>query len=83
LYRSAPTNGGLRDESFDVAPLVTDWLAEGMYLGVREDLQPSQSELPIPDWPWRHFAPIIDAIVTSALTAGGVSRYSGSSVMRN
>ena len=39
--------GGLRDESFDVAPLVTDWLAEGMYLDVREDLQPSQSELPI------------------------------------
>ena len=65
-------SGGLRDESFDVAPLVTDWLAEGMYTGVREDLQPSQSERPIPDWPW-HFAPIIDAVVTSALTATEVS----------
>ena len=37
--------------SFDLALLVTDWLAEGLATGALEDLQPWQNHLPIPDWP--------------------------------
>ena len=51
LYASALAEGGLRDGRFDLALLVTDWLAEGMAAGALEDLQVWQRKTPIPDWP--------------------------------
>ncbi len=51
LYDSAIAKGGLRDGSFDLALLVTDWLAEGFSTHSIEDLQPWQRRLPIPEWP--------------------------------
>lgn len=51
LHRSAITEGGLREGLFDIALLVTDWLAEGMDTGALEDLQPWQDRTPIADWP--------------------------------
>jgi multiple sugar transport system substrate-binding protein len=51
LYRSALTEGGLREGRFDIALLVTDWLAEGLAAGALEDLQPWQIRFPILDWP--------------------------------
>ena len=56
LYRSALTEGGLRQGRFDIALLVTDWLAEGVAAGALEDLQLWQNRIPIPDWPsgWAH-----------------------------
>jgi multiple sugar transport system substrate-binding protein len=56
LYRLALTEGGLREGRFDIALLVTDWLAEGVAAGALEDLQLWQNQNPIPDWPsgWAH-----------------------------
>jgi multiple sugar transport system substrate-binding protein len=56
LYRLALTEGGLRQGIFDIALLVTDWLAEGLAMDALEDLQPWQNRIPIPDWPqgWAH-----------------------------
>jgi multiple sugar transport system substrate-binding protein len=56
LHREALAEGGLRDGRFDLALLVTDWLAEGLSLNALEDLQPWHQRLPIPDWPddWAH-----------------------------
>jgi multiple sugar transport system substrate-binding protein len=51
LHRSAIVEGGLREGRFDLALLVTDWLAQGMATGALEDLQHWQLRLPIPDWP--------------------------------
>lgn len=51
LYQSALTNRGLQDGSFDLALLVTDWLAEGMATGALEDLQLWHTQMPLPDWP--------------------------------
>jgi multiple sugar transport system substrate-binding protein len=51
LYQSAIAEGGLRDGRFDLALLVTDWLAEGMALGLLEDLHPWHQRIPIHDWP--------------------------------
>ncbi|MGO9436524.1 MAG: extracellular solute-binding protein [Terracidiphilus sp.] len=51
LRRSALTEGGLKQGRFDIALLVTDWLAEGTAVGALEDLQPWQNRIPIPDWP--------------------------------
>lgn len=51
LHRTALTEGGLRDGHFDLALLVTDWLAEGLANGALEDLNAWQKRLPIPDWP--------------------------------
>jgi multiple sugar transport system substrate-binding protein len=51
LYRLALTEGGLRRGRFEIALLVTDWLAEGIATGALEDLQPWQNRIPIPDWP--------------------------------
>lgn len=51
LHRSAIAEGGLRDGRFDLALLVTDWLAEGLAAGSLEDLSPWQQRLPIPGWP--------------------------------
>ena len=51
LHRTALTDGGLRDGPFDLALLVTDWLAEGMKSGALEDLETWQKRKPIPGWP--------------------------------
>ncbi len=51
LYKSAITDGGLRDGHFDLALLVTDWLAEGMAAGLLEDLHPWHQRIPVHDWP--------------------------------
>lgn len=50
LHRAALT-GGLRDGRFDIALLVTDWLAEGIDGQSLEDLSVWQLRAPIPDWP--------------------------------
>jgi multiple sugar transport system substrate-binding protein len=51
LHDAAITQGGLREGRFDLALLVTDWLAEGLAAGALEDLALWQQRLPIPDWP--------------------------------
>ena len=51
LYDLAIGNGGLRDGRFDLALLVTDWLAEGVAAGALENLQIWHRRLPLPDWP--------------------------------
>ncbi|HUB30250.1 MAG TPA: extracellular solute-binding protein [Terracidiphilus sp.] len=51
LHRAALDEGGLRDGRFDLALLVTDWLAEGVSSGALEDLNSWQQRLPIADWP--------------------------------
>ncbi|MGB7546868.1 MAG: extracellular solute-binding protein [Terracidiphilus sp.] len=51
LHNSTIAKGGLRDGRFDLALLVTDWLAEGLAAGALEDLQPWQQRGFIPEWP--------------------------------
>lgn len=51
LHHEAIAGGGLRDGCFDLALLVTDWLAEGMAAGALEDLLPWHALAPLPDWP--------------------------------
>jgi len=51
LYKSAITDGGLHDGRFDLALLVTDWLAEAHAAGALEDLHHWQQLIPIHDWP--------------------------------
>jgi multiple sugar transport system substrate-binding protein len=51
LYKTAIANGGLRDGHYDLALLVTDWLAEAYHGGALEDLHPWQHRIPIHDWP--------------------------------
>jgi multiple sugar transport system substrate-binding protein len=51
LYHSAITDGGLRDGRFDLALLVTDWLAEAHSAGAVENLHHWQQLIPIHDWP--------------------------------
>ncbi|HLY40523.1 MAG TPA: sugar ABC transporter substrate-binding protein [Terracidiphilus sp.] len=56
LYDRALRDRGLRNGDFDLALLVTDWLAEGMAAGALEDLHARHERLPLPDWPdgWPH-----------------------------
>jgi len=51
LYDAALKDGGLREGRYDLALLVTDWLAEGVATGALEDLHPWQQTSPIVDWP--------------------------------
>lgn len=51
LYNAAIFNGGLAAGHFDLALLVTDWLAECANCGAVEDLQPWQVRRPIAQWP--------------------------------
>jgi multiple sugar transport system substrate-binding protein len=51
LYHSAITEGGLRDGRFDLALLVTDWLAEAHSAGAVEGLHHWQQLIPLHDWP--------------------------------
>ncbi|MDE3200673.1 MAG: extracellular solute-binding protein [Acidobacteriota bacterium] len=56
LYDAALTKGGLRDGTFDIALLVTDWLAEGIQGDSLEDLAAWNRHAPIYEWPeaWAH-----------------------------
>jgi multiple sugar transport system substrate-binding protein len=56
LYKAAITDGGLRDGHYDLALLVTDWLAEAHASNALEDLHQWQKLTPIQDWPqgWPH-----------------------------
>ena len=51
LYKSAITDGGLHDGRYDLALLVTDWLAEAHAAGALEDLHTWQHRIPIHEWP--------------------------------
>ena len=51
LHHSAIADGGMRDGRFDLALLVTDWLAEGIALGALEDLHTWHTREPLADWP--------------------------------
>ena len=51
LHRAAITEGGLRDGRFDLALLVTDWLAEAHAAGALENLHHWQQLIPLHDWP--------------------------------
>jgi multiple sugar transport system substrate-binding protein len=63
LYESALKEGGLRDGHFDLALLVTDWLAEGVAAGSLEDLHLLQQRAPIPDWPGGWAASLVRPLV--------------------
>ena len=63
LYEAALKDGGLRDGRFDLALLVTDWLAEGMASGALEDLHLWQQRAPIPDWPEGWAASLVRPLV--------------------
>lgn len=51
LHEQAITDGGLASGRFDLALLVTDWLAECTSSRAVEDLQPRHNHRPIPQWP--------------------------------
>ena len=51
LYKSALTENGLRSGRYDIALLVTDWLAEAQASSALEDLYNWQHPDPIPEWP--------------------------------
>ncbi len=51
LHRAALAEGGLREGRFDLALLVTDWLAEGMESGALEDLHAWHARAPLAEWP--------------------------------
>lgn len=51
LHQRALGDGGLRTGEFDLALLVTDWLAEGCASYALEDLSPWHDRAPLPDWP--------------------------------
>lgn len=51
LHQRTLADGGLRSGDFDLALLVTDWLAEGCASGALEDLHPLHNRAPLPDWP--------------------------------
>jgi multiple sugar transport system substrate-binding protein len=51
LYKTAITDGGLHDGHYDLALLVTDWLAEAHGEAGLEDLHPWQCRIPIHEWP--------------------------------
>ena len=51
LYKSAIADSGLAHGHFDLALLVTDWLAEAHASGALEDLNLWRHRIPIHDWP--------------------------------
>ena len=51
LYKKTITERGLHDGHYDLALLVTDWLAEAHNAGALEDLHPWQHRIPIHEWP--------------------------------
>ena len=51
LVDSLFTRGGLRDGTWDIAFIVTDWLAEAVHDGLLRDLAPFMAADPVPDYP--------------------------------
>lgn len=51
LFETLFTRGGLIDGSWDVAFIVTDWMAEAVATGALLDLAPSMREQPVPGYP--------------------------------
>src|SRR3954471_22186733 len=51
LYESLLTRQGLRDGTWDIAFLSTDWLAEAVEDGALLDLAPSMRQDPVPYYP--------------------------------
>jgi len=51
LVESIFTNGGLKDGTWDVAFIVTDWLADAVADGAIQDLAPMMQASPVPDYP--------------------------------
>jgi multiple sugar transport system substrate-binding protein len=51
LHKSAISDGGLQNGHFDIALLVTDWLAEAHAAGALEDLNPWHQRIHVHDWP--------------------------------
>jgi multiple sugar transport system substrate-binding protein len=52
LYETLFTNGGLRDGTWDIAFVVTDWIAEAVANNALADLAPLMAAQPIPDYPY-------------------------------
>src|ERR1700712_109707 len=51
LYDTLFTQGGLADGAWDIAFVVTDWVAEAVERGALADLASLMRERPIPDYP--------------------------------
>jgi multiple sugar transport system substrate-binding protein len=51
LYGELFTRDGLRSGKWDMALVVTDWLADAVATGLIENLTPYMATEPIPDWP--------------------------------
>jgi multiple sugar transport system substrate-binding protein len=51
LHAELFENNGLRSGAWDIAYLVTDWLAEAVEENTIEELTPYLRQRPIPDWP--------------------------------
>jgi multiple sugar transport system substrate-binding protein len=51
LFETLFTRGGLKDGTWDIAFVVTDWIAEAMAEGALLDLVPRMREQPVPDYP--------------------------------
>ena len=51
LFETLFTRGGLKDGTWDVAFIVTDWIAEAVAGGALLDLAPRMREQPVPDYP--------------------------------
>lgn len=71
LHDAALTEGGLRDGRFDLALLVTDWLAEGVASGALENLEGWNQHAALVGWPeeWARslVRPVLFGKVVSAL----------------
>lgn len=51
LVASLFTDGGLKDGAWDIALIVTDWLADAVHDGALRDLAPWMRADPVPDYP--------------------------------
>ena len=51
LFETLFTRGGLQDGTWDIAFIVTDWIAEAVAAGALLDLAPRMREQPVPDYP--------------------------------
>ena len=51
LFETLFTRGGLKDGTWDIAFIVTDWIAEAVAEGALLDLAPRMRAQPVPDYP--------------------------------
>jgi multiple sugar transport system substrate-binding protein len=58
LVESLFTRGGLKDGTWDIAFVVTDWLADAVHDGALRDLAPRMRADPLPDYP-EGWAPVL------------------------